>query len=68
MTRDQLSPAMLFVLAQVRDGEAIDGRSWRAVDALQRRELIALSTMPRTSPVWRLTDAGTAALEAATPS
>lgn len=63
MTRAALSPAMLFVLVQVRDGEPLDGRSWRAIDALQRRELIALAKMPATSPVWILTPAGKAALE-----
>jgi hypothetical protein len=62
--RSALSPAMLYVLGRVRDGEALDGRSWRAIDALERRGLIALHKMPATGPVWSVTAAGQAALEA----
>ena len=37
-----LSPAMLSVLADLRDGKEPDGRSWRATTALERRGLIGV--------------------------
>lgn len=61
--RAGLSPAMTYVLDRVRDGDPLDGRSWRAIDALQRRGLIALAKMPATSPVWTLTELGRAVVD-----
>ena len=36
---DLLSPAMLAVLQTLRNGEPVDGRSWRALEAVTRRGL-----------------------------
>lgn len=39
-TTAALSPAMLAVLRALAAGTQVDGRSWRAVDALTRRGLV----------------------------
>lgn len=41
MTGDTLSPAMVAILVEVRAGRPVDGRSWRAIGALERRGLVA---------------------------
>jgi hypothetical protein len=41
MTGDALSPAMRTILGDVREGHPVDGRSWRAIGALERRGLVA---------------------------
>lgn len=53
-----LSPAMLAALSTLRAGAVVDGRSWRAMNALKVRGLVVSSR-----DGWTLTDAGRAVLE-----
>lgn len=55
--RDVLSPAMIGTLQQIGRGEHLDGRSWRALTALERRGLVE-----HVGGAPALTAAGTAAL------
>lgn len=70
VTASALSPAMVAVLrAIVADAGLVDGRSWRATDALECRGLVQVTaTRYGGQPVYELTDTGRAALEAETPA
>lgn len=59
MTAEILSPAMIAVLETLAAGDQPDGRSWRAVSALERRGLLTLNG----AGTARITLAGTEALD-----
>lgn len=59
MSKDVLTPGMLAILQTLADGGEVDGRSWRSLEAAQRRDLVVyIDGRPQLTPAGRKAIAG----------